>query len=423
MSQSASRSKPRRARGDNRFDVAAVRADFPALDQEIHGRPLVYLDNGATTQKPRAVLDAIRHYYEHDNANVHRGVHTLSERATDAYEGARARTARFINAPDQREIVFTRGTTESINLVAQAWGRPQLGVGDEIVVSMMEHHSNIVPWQLLCSQTGASLKVAPINERGELDMPALQALLGPRTRMVALVHLSNALGTLNPVEEIVAAAHAVGAKVLLDGAQAIQHFRVDVQALGCDFYAFSGHKMYGPTGIGALWGRMELLDAMDPYQGGGEMIRTVRFDGSTWNDVPHKFEAGTPNIAGAVGMAAAMDYVAKLDPSAVSAHESDVLEYATQALSALPGLRILGTALDKAAIVSFVMDDIHAHDIGTIVDSQGVAIRVGHHCTMPLHEHLGIAASARASFALYNTHDEVDALVAALEKTRQMFSR
>jgi cysteine desulfurase/selenocysteine lyase len=423
MNQPVTRTGARGGPGHNLFDVQAVRADFPILDQEVHGRPLVYLDNAATSQKPRQVLAAIQHYYEHDNSNVHRGVHTLSERATEAYEGARERSARFVNAPDRHEIVFTRGTTESINLVAQAWGRPRLGEGDEIVITTMEHHSNIVPWQLLCRQTGASLKVAPINERGELDMAGLHALLGPRTRLVSVVHLSNALGTLNPVQEITQAAHDVGAVVMLDGAQAAQHFPVNVQALGCDFYAFSGHKIYGPTGIGALWGRRELLDAMEPYQGGGEMIRTVRFEESTWNDVPHKFEAGTPNIAGAVGMAAAMDYVTRLDRSALAAHEADVVDYATRELGALPGLRIIGTAASKAGIVSFVLDDIHAHDIGTIVDSQGVAIRVGHHCTMPLHEHFGLAASARASFGLYNTRDEVDALLAALHKTREMFAR
>jgi len=408
--------------GHNRFDVHALREDFPILHQEVHGHPLVYLDNGASSQKPRAVIEAIARYYEHDNANVHRGVHTLSERATDAYEGARERTARFLNAADRHEIVFTRGTTEAINLVACSWGRANLGPGDEVIISTMEHHSNIVPWQFVCEQAGAVLRVIPITEIGELDMAAYREMLGPRTRLVSVVHLSNALGTLNPVREIVEAAHAAGARVLLDGAQAVQHFAVDVQALGCDFYAFSGHKIFGPTGIGALWARRELLEAMPPWQGGGEMIRTVRFEGSTYADVPHKFEAGTPNIAGAVGMGAAMDYLGALDAEALSAHEADLLRYATEALTALGGIRILGQAPDKAAILSFVMDDIHAHDIGTIVDSQGVAIRVGHHCTMPLHEHYGITASARASFAMYNTREEVDALVRALEKTREMFA-
>jgi len=423
MSEAAVDSAARGAgAGHNRFDVHAVRADFPVLHQEVHGHPLVYLDNGATSQKPRAVIEAIAHYYERDNANVHRGVHALGERATEAYEGARARTARHVNAASSDEIVFTRGTTEAINLVAWSWGLGNLASGDEVVISAMEHHSNIVPWQLLCERTGARLRVIPITEAGELDMAAYHALLGPRTKLVAVVHLSNALGTVNPVAAIVEAAHAAGARVLLDGAQAMQHFPVDVQALGCDFYAFSGHKMYGPTGIGALWARRELLDDMPPWQGGGEMIRTVRFEGSTFADVPQKFEAGTPNIAGAVGLGAAMDYVSALDRDGLAAHESDVLRYATDALCAVQGVRILGTAPGKAAIVSFVMDDIHAHDIGTIVDSQGVAIRVGHHCTMPLHEHYGIAASARASFAMYNTREEVDALVRALEKTRSMFA-
>ncbi len=423
MSQPAADVAQPRGAGHNRFDVQSVRADFPILHQEVHGRPLVYLDNGATSQKPRHVIEAVSRYYERDNANVHRGVHALSERATEAYEGARRRVARFVNAGDVHEVVFTRGTTEGINLVAQAWGRERLEPGDEVVISTMEHHSNIVPWQLLCQQTGAVLKVIPITPEGELDMDAFHGLLGPRTRIVSVVHLSNALGTINPVVEIVRAAHEAGALALLDGAQAVQHFPVDVQALGCDFYAFSGHKIFGPTGIGALWARRELLDEMAPYQGGGEMIRTVSFEGSTWNDVPHKFEAGTPNIAGAVGMAAAMDYLGTLDVDGVAAHEADVLAYATRSLSSVDGLRIVGTAPRKGAIVSFVMDDIHAHDIGTIVDSQGVAIRVGHHCTMPLHEHYGYAATARASFALYNTREEVDALVKALWKTREMFAR
>jgi len=418
MTQPARDPAPRR----NLFDVHAVRADFPILHQEVHGHPLVYLDNGATTQKPRAVLEAVDRYYERDNANVHRGVHALSERATDAYEGARVRVARYLNAPDTSEVVFTRGTTEGINLVAQAWGRPRLRPGDEITVSTMEHHSNIIPWQLLCRQTGARLRVIPVDAHGELDLDAYRDMLGPATRMVAIVHVSNALGTVNPVAEMAREAHDAGALVLLDGAQAVPHFPVDLQALGCDFYTFSGHKVYGPTGIGALWARRALLDEMEPYQGGGEMIRTVRFDNSTWAEVPHKFEAGTPNIAGAVGLAAALDYVEALDRSGVAAHEDDLLEYATGRLTELPGLRILGTARHKACIVTFVVDDIHAHDIGTIVDSQGVAIRVGHHCTMPLHEHYGIAASARASFGLYNTREEVDALVAALDKTRKMFA-
>ena len=423
MSNNAINPAPARGVGDNRFDVYAVRADFPILKQQIHGEPLVYLDNGSSSQKPRAVLDALVHYYENNNANVHRGVHTLSERATDAYEGARERTARYLNAADASEIVFTRGTTESINLVAQAWGRTRLGSGDEVMVSTMEHHSNIVPWQMLCEQTGATLKVIPISMRGELDMAAFHDLLSSKTKLVAVTQLSNALGTLTPIEQITSAAHSVGALVLVDGAQAAQHFAIDVQALDCDFYAFSGHKIYGPTGIGALWARRELLELMNPYQGGGDMIRTVSFSASTWNDVPHKFEAGTPNIGGAVGMAAAMDYVSALDRSAVEAHENDILEYATAQMSQIPGLRIIGTAPRKAAIVSFVIDDIHAHDIGTIVDSQGVAIRVGHHCTMPLHEYLGLNATGRVSLALYNTREDIDALIRALHKTREMFAQ
>ena len=423
MTETALKDLPTRGAGDNHFDVNRVRADFPILEQRIHGHPLVYLDNGATSQKPRAVIEAVDRYYEQDNANVHRGVHALSERATDAYEGGRARVARFLNAADAAEIVFTRGTTEAINLVAQAWGRPLLGQGDEIIISTMEHHSNIVPWQLLCEQTGASLKVIPVDESGVLDQQAYRDMLGPATRMVAVTHVSNALGTINPVEQMTRDAHAAGALVLLDGAQSAPHLAVDVRELGCDFYVFSGHKIYAPTGIGALWARRELLDAMAPYQGGGEMIRTVSFTASTWAEVPHKFEAGTPNIGGAVGLAAALDYLDTLDRGAVAAHEDDLLEYATDAVGAVPGVRLVGTAPRKACILSFVMEDIHAHDIGTIVDSQGVAIRVGHHCTMPLHERYGLVASARASFALYNTREEVDALVKALVKTREMFAR
>lgn len=424
MSTTATDPTTARGAGDNQFDVYAVREDFPILSQLIHGKPLVYLDNGASSQKPRAVIEALVHYYENNNANVHRGVHTLSERATDAYEGARARTARYLNARDTSEVVFTRGTTESINLVAQAWGRSRLTSADEVIISTMEHHSNIIPWQLLCEQTGASLKVIPITPAGELDMAAYMELLSPRTKMVAVTQLSNALGTLTPVEQITRAAHAVGALVLIDGAQAAQHYKIDVQAIDCDFFAFSGHKIYGPMGIGALWGRRELLDSMQPYQGGGEMIRTVSFtNGSTWNDVPHKFEAGTPNVSGAVGMATAMDYVSALDRTAVEAHENEILAYATEQMSQIPGLKIIGTAAKKAAIVSFIIDGIHAHDIGTIVDSQGVAIRVGHHCTMPLHEYLGLGATGRVSLALYNTREDIDALIQSLHKTREMFGQ
>jgi cysteine desulfurase/selenocysteine lyase len=409
-------------RGHNMFDVEAVRSEFPILDQQVHGKPLVYLDNGATSQKPQVVIDAITEYYQRDNSNIHRGVHTLSERATEAYENVRDIAQRFLNAPDRHEIVFVRGTTEGINLVAQAWARPLLKAGDEIIISTMEHHSNIVPWQLVCEQTGAVLKVIPINSAGELDLQAYRELLSERTKLVSVVHLSNALGTINPVREMADAAHKVGAKILLDGAQAAPHMPVDVQDLDCDFYTFSGHKTFGPTGIGVLWGRHEILDAMPPYQGGGEMIRIVRFEGSTWNSVPHRFEAGTPNIADTVGLGVALEYLMSFDMAAVAAHEDDLLEYGTQVIGDLPGVRLVGTAKKKSAILSFIMDDIHAHDIGTIVDSQGVAIRVGHHCTMPLHESLGLNATARASFALYNTRSEIDRLAEALLKTRQMFT-
>jgi cysteine desulfurase/selenocysteine lyase len=413
---------PEELRGHNMFDVDAVRSEFPILDQQVHGKPLVYLDNGATSQKPQVVIDALTAYYQRDNSNIHRGVHTLSERATEAYENVRDIAQRFLNAPDRHEIVFVRGTTEGINLVAQAWARPLLKAGDEIIISTMEHHSNIVPWQLVCQQTGAVLKVIPINSAGELDLQAYRELLSERTKLVSVVHISNALGTINPVREMADAAHKVGAKILLDGAQAAPHIPVDVQDLDCDFYTFSGHKTYGPTGIGVLWGRHEILDAMPPYQGGGEMIRIVRFEGSTWNSVPHRFEAGTPNIADTIGLGVALEYLMSFDMAAVAAHEDDLLEYGTQVIGDLPGVRLVGTAEKKSAILSFIMDDIHAHDIGTIVDSQGVAIRVGHHCTMPLHESLGLNATARASFALYNTRSEIDRLAEALLKTRQMFS-
>ncbi|MCB1742327.1 MAG: cysteine desulfurase [Gammaproteobacteria bacterium] len=408
--------------GSNLYDVERIRAEFPILHQQVHGKPLVYLDNGATSQKPRAVIDALTHYYENDNANVHRGVHALSERATNAYEHARTRAAQFVNATDSAEIVFTRGTTESINLVAQAWARPTLREGDEIIVSMMEHHSNIVPWQMVCEQTGARLRPIPVTDIGELDMDAFRELLGPRTRLVSVTHVSNALGTINPVQQIAAMAREVGALVMFDGAQGAPHLRLDMQALDCDFYAFSGHKIYAPTGIGVLWARRKLLEQMQPYQGGGEMIRTVSFEGTTYHQVPHKFEAGTPNIGGAVGLAAAMDYIGSLDIQRIAAHEDAVLEYATAALGEIDGLRIIGQSRRKAGIISFVIDGAHAHDVGTIVDSQGVAIRVGHHCAMPLHEHFGLAASARASLACYNTTDEIDALVKAIWKARQMLT-
>ena len=403
------------------FDAARWRADFPILRQRVHGKPLVYLDNAATTQKPQSVIDAVVRYYAHDNANVHRGVHALSQQATDAYEAARSRVQRFVNARAVDEIVFVRGTTEAINLVAQSYARPRMQPGDEILISAMEHHSNIVPWQLVCEQTGAVLKVAPISDTGELEMEAFDALLGPRTRLVAITQLSNALGTIVPIERIVAAAHAIGVPVLVDGAQAVSHLAVDVRALDCDFFAFSGHKVFGPTGIGALYGKADLLNAMPPYQGGGDMIRSVSFARTEYNDLPWKFEAGTPNVAGAIGLGAALDYVSALGIDAIATHEHDLLAHATQEASRIPGLRIIGTAPRKASILSFVLDGVHPHDIGTILDRGGVAIRAGHHCAMPLMQRFGIAGTARASFALYNTRDDVDALLAGIDEVRRMF--
>jgi len=405
------------------FDVEKVRADFPALDQEVNGRPLVYLDNGATSQKPRAVIDAVARYYERDNANVHRGVHTLSERATRAYEGARDRIQQFLNAADRREIVYVRGTTEAVNLVAQSYARPRLAPDDEIVITTMEHHSNIVPWQILCRQTGAKLRVAPITDEGELEFEEYLKLLGPRTRMVAMVHLSNSLGTINPVRHVIEAAHEHGAPVLLDGAQAAPHMPIDVRELGVDFYAFSGHKAFGPTGIGALYAKASLLESMEPYQGGGDMISKVSFEETLYNDLPYRFEAGTPNIAGAVGLGAALDYLSAVGYEAIAAHEDDVVSYATAAIAALPGIRLIGTAPEKAGIVSFVVDGVHAHDVGTILDHEGVAIRTGHHCTMPLMTRFGVPATARASFAMYNTREDADRLVAAVEKVSEVFGR
>ena len=403
------------------FDVARVRADFPLLAQMVaEGRPLVYLDNAATTQKPRQVIDAISRFYAEDNANIHRGVYDLCERATRLYEGARIRSARFLKAADAREIVFVRGTTEGINLVAHSFCRPRLGHGDEVVVSAIEHHSNIVPWQLICAERGAVLRVIPMNERGELVLDDLEALLGPRTRMLAVTHVSNALGTVNPVREIVARAHARGVPVLVDGAQAASHLQVDVRDIGCDFYTVSGHKVFGPTGIGVLYGKLEHLEAMPPYQGGGDMIRSVSFSGTTFAAPPARFEAGTPNIAGAIGLAAALDYVGALDWDAAMAHEAELLAHATHALSAVRGLRVIGTAAEKVGVISFVLDGAHAHDIGTIVDQDGIAVRTGHHCAQPVMDFFGIPATARASFALYNTHAEVDALAAAVARVREV---
>ncbi len=403
------------------LDETRIREQFPILSSTVGDRPLVYLDNAATTQKPRVVLDTLSRYYAAENANIHRGVYQLSQAATEAYEGARAKVARFLHASDPSEIVFTRNATEGINLVAQTFGRSTVGAGDEVVISTMEHHSNIVPWQLLCEEKGAVLKVVPISDRGELDLDELDALLGPRTKLVSIVHMSNSLGTVNPVREVVERAHARNVPVLVDGSQAAYHMKVDVQALGCDFYVVTGHKLYGPTGIGALYGRRTLLDAMPPYQGGGDMISSVTFEKTTYNEVPHKFEAGTPHIAGAIGLGAAVDFIASVGFGPIVAHERRLLEYATNALTAVPGLRLIGTAPQKASILSFVLDDVHAHDIGTIVDTEGVAIRTGHHCTQPVMDRFGVPATARASLAMYNTADDIDRLVGALTKVREVF--
>jgi len=404
------------------FDVQAIRRDFPILRERVHDKPLVYLDNAATTQKPRRVIDRLNAFYRRENANVHRGVHLLSERATDAYEDARRTVCRFLNAADPKEIVFVRGTTEAINLVAQSYGRTYVGSGDEIVITTMEHHSNIVPWQIVCEQTGARLRVAPMTDDGDIDLDAYEALLSARTKIVAVVHVSNALGTINPIAEIVRIAHAGGIPVLVDGAQAVAHMPVDVRALDCDFYAFSGHKVFGPTGIGVLYARASLLDAMPPYQGGGDMISAVTFERTLYNVPPYKFEAGTPDIAGAIGLAAALEYVEAIGLDHVNAHEHELLAYGTAALSQVPGLRLTGTAAHKAGILAFVLEGVHPHDIGTILDREGVAIRTGHHCCQPLMDRLGVPATARASLALYNTREEVDALARALDKVREVFT-
>ena len=400
--------------------VERIRADFPLLARQVNGRPLVYADNAATTQKPAVVIERLRHYYEYENANIHRGVHTLSAEATSAHENARNTVQRFINAADAREIIFTRGTTEAINLVAQTYGRRHLRAGDEILVSELEHHANIVPWQMICEQTGAILRVAPINDLGEIEIEQLEQLLSNRTRIVAVAHISNALGTINPVEHIIQRAHAVGAVVLIDGAQSIIHCPIDVQALGCDFFAFSGHKALAPTGIGVLYGRAELLAAMPPYQGGGDMIKVVRFEGTEYNDIPYRFEAGTPDIGGALALACALDYFSALDLSAVMAHEQELLAVATARAQAVPGLTIIGRAAHKAAVLSFNIDGIHPQDLGTLLDQHGVAIRTGHHCAMPVMAHFGLPGTARASFALYNTVAEVHTVFDALERVRIM---
>jgi cysteine desulfurase/selenocysteine lyase len=404
-----------------RLDVARVRADFPVLARTVNGHRLVYLDSAASAQRPRAVIDAVDYYETHSHANVHRGVHTLSQEATAALENARERVRQFVNARSTKEIVFTRGTTEAINLVANAWGRQHLGAGDEVLITWLEHHANIVPWQMVCAATGATLRVAPIDERGELRFKEFEALLSPRTRLVAVAHVSNALGTILPVDRIVRAAHARGIPVLLDGAQAVPHERVDLQALDCDFYAFSGHKLYGPTGIGVLYGRESLLREMPPWQGGGDMILSVSFSGTTYNDLPWKFEAGTPNISGIVGLGAAIDYVGGLGLDAIRAHEARLLARATDALVRIPGLRLIGTAAHKAAVISFTLEGIHPHDLGTILDAEGVAVRTGHHCAMPVMEFFGLPATARASFACYNDDDDIERLVEALGVARKVF--
>ena len=404
------------------FDVQRIRRDFPILAERSHGKPLVYLDSANTSQKPQAVLDAMDAYYRHANANIHRATHLLSERATALYEGARAKAAAFINAPDVKNIVFTRGTTDGINLVAQSYGRSVLRAGDEIVISWLEHHSNIVPWQLLCEQTGAVLRVAPIDDRGEIDLEQYAAILSPKTRLVAVSHVSNALGTVNPVRTLIEQAHARGAVVLVDGAQAVPHLLVDVQALGCDFYVFSSHKMFGPTGVGVLYGRGSLLEVMPPYQGGGDMIASVTFEKTLYNVVPYKFEAGTPNIGGVAGFGAAVDYLTAVDRVAAQAHEDAVLAYATERVREIPGVRIIGEARHKTGVLSFLLDGVHPHDAGTILDNEGVAVRTGQHCAQPIMDRYGITATIRASLGIYNTREEIDALMRALQRVREVFA-
>ena len=404
------------------YDPQKIRANFPILYQQVNGKPLVYLDNAATTQKPRAVIDAITRYYEADNANIHRGVHYLSQHATRRYENSRETVRRFLNAAEPSEIVFVRGATEGINLIAQTLGRTRVRAGDEVLITAMEHHSNIVPWQILCEEKGAMLRVAPINDAGELILDEFARLLGPRTKIVAVPHVSNALGTINPLRQMVELAHRHNAVVVVDGAQAVPHLAVDVRALDCDFYVFSGHKLYGPTGIGVLYGKSALLNAMPPYQGGGDMILSVTFEKTTYNKIPHKFEAGTPDVSGVIGLAAAINYVNELGLDRIEAHERDLLRQATESLSTIPGLRLIGTAKEKASVLSFVMDGIHPHDIGTILDQEGIAIRTGHHCAQPVMERFGIPATARASFAFYNTREEVNALVKGIDRVREVFA-
>ena len=404
------------------FDINKVRGDFPILKQMVNGNPLVYLDNGATSQKPQSVIDAIVNYYTTTNSNVHRGVHTMSQQATDSYEGARAKIRQFINAGDDKEIIYTRNTTEGINLVAHSYGRQNVGPGDDIIVSNMEHHSNIVPWQMLCEEKGANLRVVPIDDTGEMVMDEYEKMLSSRTKLVSITHVSNALGTVLPAAQIAAMAHAHGAPVLLDGAQAVPHMPVDMKELDCDFYVFSGHKLFGPTGIGILYGKAEYLEAMPPFLGGGEMIKSVTFERTIYNDLPYKFEGGTPDIAGAIGLGAAIDYVANLGFDRITAHEEELLRYGTEALSSIDGLRIIGTAEHKAGILSFVMDKAHPHDIGTILDEQGIAVRTGHHCAQPVMARFQIPATARASLAFYNTKEDIDALVKGIDRVLEVFS-
>jgi cysteine desulfurase / selenocysteine lyase len=404
------------------FDVEKVRADFPVLKQKVHGKPLVYLDSAATAQKPSAVVDAIRHFHEVDCANIHRGVHELSQRSTAAYEETRLKSKRFLNARSKNELIFVRGTTEGINLVASTWGRRNVKEGDEIIISALEHHSNIVPWQMLCEEKSARLRVIPMNDRGELLLEEYEKLLNPRTKLVAFAHVSNALGTINPAARMIEMAHNAGALALVDGAQAAPHMKIDVQALDADFYTFSGHKVFGPTGIGILYGKTKLLNAMPPYQGGGDMIRVVTFEKTTYNDIPHKFEAGTPNIAGGIGLGAALDYVNAIGLDKIAEYEHQLLLYGTEALSQIPGLRLIGTATEKAAVLSFVIEGIHPHDIGTLLDRQGIAVRTGHHCAQPVMDWFHVAATTRASLAFYNTAPEIDALAAGIKKVKEVFS-
>jgi cysteine desulfurase/selenocysteine lyase len=405
-----------------RLDVASIREDFPILKQRINDKPLVYLDNAATSQKPQAVIDALVNYYTCINSNVHRGVHTLSQRATDAYEESRSKVRQFINAADDKEIIFVRGTTEGINLVAQTYGRQNIGPDDEIIISAMEHHSNIVPWQILCQEKGAHLKVVPINDEGELLLDEYEKLLSPRTKLVSIVHQSNALGTINPVEQIVDLAHRRGVPVLLDGAQSVAHVPIDVTRVGCDFYVFSGHKLYGPTGVGVLYGKAELLDAMPPYQGGGEMIRSVTFEKTLYNTIPNKFEAGTQNIAGSIGLGAAIDYVNNLGMENIAAYENELLAYGTERLADIGPVRLIGTARHKGSILSFVLGNVHPHDVGTILDAEGIAVRTGHHCAQPLMDRFGVPATVRASLAFYNTKEEIDTLVKGIDRVIEVFS-